>query len=250
MKSIITLCAAVILGCGASMAQYMCRQQGAVLTYTETATVEKETISEDFTATVISVETDDMGLLINRIEEVHKVPGNALAEIKNYNGFTFNPATSLTTYDMMSGDDFKAHLLNMIKMSAEAAGQFVSDSDMAELKKSVRVSGDLSLPLPGDPDLLSQKVANQSIKVNIATQSMSMNLWEVKYLGYEDVEVPAGKFDQCLKVSYVIRQTSPEGNEKQYVTEWYAKEVGVVKSVNADKKGNVVAEQVLKSIQK
>lgn len=151
---------------------------------------------------------------------------------------------------MMSGDDFKAQLLDMIKMSAEAAGQFVSDSDMAELKKSVRVSGDLSLPLPGDPDLLSQKVANQSIKVNIATQSMSMNLWEVKYLGYEDVEVPAGKFEQCLKVSYVIRQTSPEGNEKQYVTEWYAKEVGVVKSVNADKKGNVVAEQVLKSIQK
>lgn len=250
MKSIITLCAAVILGCGASMAQYMCRQQGTVLTYTEAATVEKETISEDFTATVISVETDDMGLLINRIEEVHKVPGNALAEVKNYNGFTFNPATSLTTYDMMSGDDFKAQLLDMIKMSAEAAGQFVSDSDMAELKKSVRVSGDLSLPLPGDPDLLSQKVANQSIKVNIATQSMSMNLWEVKYLGYEDVEVPAGKFEQCLKVSYVIRQTSPEGNEKQYVTEWYAKEVGVVKSVNADKKGNVVAEQVLKSIQK
>ncbi len=249
MKNIAALCAALVMGCGAASAQYLCQEQGTVMTYTETANRDGKSESADYTSTVISVETGADGVISTRLEELHKVPGNELAEIKSYSGYTYNPATGLTVDQMLSGTDYKDMMMNMMIEGARAAGQNVSESDIANLDKAIRVKGDLFLNLPAEPDP-SAKVPNQAIKLNIETMSMSMNLWEVKYLGYEDLEVPAGKFDQCMKVSYVVKTTTPESNEKNYCTEWFAKGVGSVKSVTADKKGNVQSETVLKEIKK
>ena len=70
--------------------------------------------------------------------------------------------------------------------------------------------------------------------------TMSMNFWEGKNLGTESVTTEAGTFD-CVKISYVQRTSSPGGNEKRNVTEWYAKGIGLVRSIDTDKKGNILA---------
>lgn len=249
MKSIIALCASFVLGTAVSMAQYFCTDQGAVLTFSETSYKDKAELKQDYKATVVSVATAADGVIDMRLEEVHKVPGNDFAEIKSFSSFKFNPADGLTTATLMSGEDYKDMVINVIVDAARGAGQPVSESDVAELQKNIRVKGDLVLPLPAEPET-DAKIPNSSIKMSVATNNMSVNLWEGKYLGFETVEVPAGTFENCLKVTYVKRVTSPEGNQKSYVTAWYAKGVGSVKTVEADKKGNVEAEEVLLSIKK
>jgi len=46
-------------------------------------------------------------------------------------------------------------------------------------------------------------------------------------------------------VTYEKRENSPQGNNKSYVTAWYAPEIGLVKEQEADKKGNIQSSQEL-----
>lgn len=249
MKSIIALCVSFILGTAVSMAQFFCNVKDAVLTYSETSYKDKDELKQEYKVTVLDVNIQPDGVITNRTEAIHKVPGNDFAEIKSYESGSYNPVDRVTTLTLLSGDDYKDMVINLLVDAARAAGQPVSDSDIAELKKNIRVKGDLVLPLPFSPET-DAKIPNSSIKMSVATNNMSINLWEGKYLGYETVEVPAGQFQECLKVSYVKRVTSPEGNEKSYVTAWYCDSIGMVKTVETDKKGNVLGEEVLLSITK
>ncbi|MDE6196540.1 MAG: hypothetical protein K2F91_01585 [Muribaculaceae bacterium] len=249
MKKIVVICSAFLLGIGAASAQYLCPDKGAVLTFTATSYKDADPVTLDYQATVIEAATAEDGKISTRVEEVHKVPGNDLMEIKSYNSYTYNPADGLTVHTLLTGDDYKAMIVNMLIEGARNAGQTVSEADLNELDKGIRVRGELTIDLPAEP-VADSKLANKSIKLSIATNSMSMNLWEGKHLGFEDVETPAGKFENCEKVSYVIKVNSPEGNEKTYCTAWYAKGIGVVKTLETDKKGKVQSEEVLKSIKK
>lgn len=246
MKKIITLVASVVMGLVPMMAQYMPSKEGTVLTYTETSYVDGEQ-SADYKATVVAVTTAEDGVITVNLEEIHKIPGNDFADIKDYTSYTYNPADGLTTIVEATPESTADALVNMLVEGARSQGQNPSESDIAELRKMIKIKGELSLPLPAtaDPDA---KVPNQTMTVSIATQTMKSSLWEIKYLGYEDVEVPAGKFENCLKVSYVSKQNNSEGVIKKYCTSWFAKNVGEIKSVAADKKGKIEGECVLKEI--
>ncbi len=65
--------------------------------------------------------------------------------------------------------------------------------------------------------------------------------------GFEDVTTDAGTFS-CIKVSYQMRSNTPDGAQKEYVTDWYAPGIGQVKEVKTNKKGEVLTEQVLTAI--
>lgn len=250
MKKILSLLAVVLLGAGAVSAQFMCSEQGTVFTYTMTNYESTENPTDEYTSTVEAVDTDASGVISARIVEAHKVQGNIFgAEMKTYSTYTYNPATELTILVMSSADDAKKELVDMIVESARMGGQPVSDSQIEELSNAIRVKGDLSLELPATPDPAA-KVANKSLKMSLGPQTFSTSLWNIKYEGFEDVEVPAGKFENCMKVSFELKQTSPEATEKKYCTAWFAKGIGIVKSIDADKKGKVLGEEVLKSIKK
>lgn len=249
MKYFAILCAALIAGCGMASAQYVNLEPGTVLTYTETAKVEKDTYTSDFTSTVADVTTGEDGVVSVTLNEVHKVPGNDLAEVKATDFYTYNPADGLTTHYVLRGEDYKNQIIDFMIQAANSQGQYPTDSQIDELRKEFKVKGDLVLPLPANVTD-DAKIANSSVKINAGTTSMSMNLWEGKYLGKESVEVPAGNFDDCEKVSFVLKTTSPQGNERKTITTWYAKGVGVVKQVSTDKKGTELESTLLKSIKK
>lgn len=248
MKVILTTALALMAGISTMSAQYLCTEQGTVFTYTETATNDGKTESADYKTTVESV-TDDNGTQSARMLSVRKVPGNDFAEIKSYSTYTYNPSTQLTVYIPMTADDFKNDFINTMVEMARSQGQNVTESDIAELDKAIRVKGELSLELPETPDTAA-KIPNKSLKMSVATQTMSFNIWEAKYLGFETVTVPAGTYENCFKMSYVQKINTPEGVEKNYCTSWFAKGVGEVKTVEADKKGNVKSTTELKSIGK
>ncbi|MCM1066595.1 MAG: hypothetical protein NC418_03360 [Muribaculaceae bacterium] len=250
MKKLIVAMLALVGAAGMASAQYLCTEQGTVFVFSEKAQdAEGKDYEADYKTTVESVSTDADGLVSTRLRSVHKVPGNDLAEIVGYSGYTYNPADQLTVYIALTGEDYKKMIIDMIVDAARSAGQAVGESDIAELEKSFRVKGDLTLPLPENPDPAA-KVPNKSIKISAGPQTMSMNLWEAKYQGFETVTVPAGTFENCLKVTYVQKINSPEGVEKKWCTSWFAKGYGEVKSTEADKKGNIKGETVLKEVKK
>lgn len=250
MKKYIVIIAAALLGTVTASAQYMCAEQGTVLTYMVTNHESSENPTEEYTSTVETVSTDASGVVLARMVDAHKIPGNPFgAEMKSYSTYHYNPANELTILIMSSADDAKKEFVDMVIESVRMSGQPVSDSKLEELNNAIRVKGDLSLELPATPDPAA-KVANKTLKMSLGPQTFSSSLWNVKYEGFEDVEVPAGKFEQCMKISFELKQTSPEGTDKKYCTAWFAKGIGTVKSIDTDKKGKVLAEDVLKSIKK
>lgn len=247
MKKFVLSVTLAIVGSSFASAQYLCEKEGSVLSYKSSITVEGKNYDNSYTAKVVSVTKDNDGIVTSAIEETHKVPGSDFGEIKNNTSFTYNPATGLTVDHMLTAEEFRNMIVGIVSDAMSQMGQSLNESMLAELQKNITVKGDLFIDLPAQPDV-NAKVPNRYIKAAVQGFSMTMNLWDFKYLGFEDVEVPAGKFEQCMKVSYVLKQSSPQGNDKTNIVTWYAKGVGPVKKTTTDNKGNLISEEILTGI--
>lgn len=244
MKKIFSYIAAAIVAISPATAQYMPTTVGTQMVFKATSYDDGEKTME-IPATVISVDTAADGVITTKYELVQKV--DDFNDIKTYKTCTYNPATQITTDYVATPDETLDALVNMLIESAKSQGVYPTDDQIAELRKAIKIKGELKIELPADPDL-EAKVANQNMKIFIEAQTISKGLWEFKYLGFETVEVPAGTYENCLKVSYISKETSPQATEKHYCTSWYAKGLGEIKSIIADKKGKVLVEEVLLSV--
>lgn len=240
-KALFTL---LMMVCGmAASAQYFCTEQGKTFLYKVVDTKDKENPESVIKSTVISVDTSADGRITTHMEEIHTDPGNPLAEIKSYISYTYNPATDVTTEIAMTADDFKKMIVETIKQAAYANNQHISEMELNDLENAMSAKGNIEFAI--DPKAeVGSKIPNSSLRLNAGQLTMTMNFWNGKFLGAETITTDAGTFD-CLKISYEMRSTSPEGAQKQNITAWYAKGVGEVKSVETDKKGNVISEQTL-----
>lgn len=224
-------------------AQYFNTTPGQKLTYRETEA--KEKVDQSYTATVLTVDTAENGVITSRVEEKHPIPGNRLSELTTYVGYSYNPADSVTTVTLMTPEDFKDLMGTSIREMASEAGQSISDSQIAELLDNAKISGSLSLPLSPSavPDT---KFVNSTLRCNMMGQMTSIRITKGLYKGSETIETPAGTFD-CTKVTYLF--STPEGTVR-YITEWYAPGVGLVRHIECNKKGDIQSEQILTAIEK
>lgn len=245
MKSIFILAASVVIGCGAAVAQYMPTTDGK--TY---VLVEKETegnTQSDITAKVISLQTDADGVVSARLEEKQSVPGELFnSEITTYVNYSYNPADKVTTYTMMNAEDFKQFTVDMLVQAAASSGHSPSAEDLAELDKAMKVRGELAIAIPDDPTE-GATFEKSVLRCSVGTQTMTMTINKGVFKGTEEIETPAGKFN-CIKVEYTLKRAMGGPVENNIVTAWFAKEIGLVKEVAADKKGKVATETVMKSI--
>lgn len=242
-KTSLTLLLAA-LTCGAAQAQYFPTKKGMTLHYEDKNT--KENITTSTVSAVEEAATAADGTVSVRIMDKTAIPGSEFGTITSYTNCTYNPADSVSTLVLMNADDYKESVYSLMTESIAQSGQFLSQSDLDDLKKNMRTKGELAMAFgPNTPE--GTKLPNKSIRLDVGPMSMSMNLWEGKVLGNETIEVPAGKFD-CKKISYTLRTTTPEGTTKAYVTVWYAEGVGTVRTTHADKKGNIESEQILQSV--
>lgn len=244
MKKLITS-AFVLLTVVAASAQYVCTDKGTEFTLkTNATTPEGEAIETVTSCTIEDVTTAPDGVITVKVAEQTALP-TGFGVITEYSTTTYNPNDGVTTVILADPEQTKASVMDMIKMSAEAAGQTVSISDIEGM---IRASGELKLELKADI-AEGTKIPNQTIRVNIATETMKMNIWEGQFLGTEQITVPAGTFD-CLKVSYVENNQMGNNREKKNVTSWYAPGIGLVRTVSTDKKGNELSKTELTEIKK
>lgn len=235
------LLVALVAACSVASAQYLCTTPGTVFKYRETDT--KEKLDQTYKSTVIDVTTAEDGTVSARLEEKHPIPGNRLAEMTSYMGYSFNPADTVTTVTLLTPDDFKVSLSESIRQMAEQAGQSVSDAQIAEILDAAKISGHLTVPL-NPAAAVDTKFANSTLRCSMMGQMMSFRMTKGLYKGFETIETEAGKFD-CIKVSYSL--SMPEGGV-EYVTQWYAPGIGLVRETDCNKKGEILQEQVLTEI--
>lgn len=245
MKKIFTL-AFVALAALSASAQYICMKPGTVLTYDQTVTVEDKTNTLTATTTILEATTGDNGVVNVKSQIEVPIPGKDFGKFTENSYASYNPADSTTTIIVAGEEDSKASVINLIKTQFEAAGQVLSPSQLEELDKSIKVKGELKIDIKPNvaPGTTGPK---QTLRISFGPETMTMNLWELKFEGVESVTVPAGTYD-CMKVTYVHRIKAGTNIEKKLESDWYAPGVGIVKNVTCDSKGKEVSSTVLTSI--
>lgn len=246
MKKILLLTLAVFGVFTAASAQYFCTEKGKTMFFKETTNVDKTTNEFMVKSTVLDVTTDADGTVSAVIETTEPIPDNPLGEVKTQSDYYYNPQTDITKIVMMSGENFKKFVMDMIKESFAANGRYMSENEIADLEKAITTKGAAEIEI--NPAAAPEtKIANSTLRLSAGQMTMNMNIWDAKFLGAESITVEAGTFD-CVKISYTQRMSTPNENIKKFYTDWYAKGVGLVRSIETDKKGNIVTEQELRLI--
>lgn len=244
MKKLFFVAFATVLGFMSASAQYFNTTKGAELIYRSVNLEDKA--EKALKATIIDVTTAADGVITAREEDLQSDPANPLIEIKTFRSYSYNPATGVTKVVVMTADDFKDFVMSMIRQGMQAAGQHMSEMEFADLANNISAKGSLEYEI--DPKAAPDtKLPKSTLRLNAGMMTMNANLWNGKIVGQESVTVPAGTYD-CIKVSYSMVMSGPNGNNKQNITDWFAPGVGIVKSVETDKKGNVISEDVLLGI--
>lgn len=238
--------AACVLVAAAAHAQYCPTQAGTVLRYTENTEIPEHAV-KTVTETVDSVYADG-GATIVRTTSVHDTAGSLTTEPDTRTIYSYTTAEAPTVVTIMTVDDFRDLIVNSIRSEAEAAGQYVSPQDLESLAAQIRPSGKLQLTL--DPNAAEgAKIPNCTMRVSLGLgANMSLGISGGKVLGHEAVTVPAGTFDDCLKISYVFKQAFGSETVKMNATSWYAPGIGLVREEIKDKSGAVVSVQELQSV--
>ncbi len=249
MKLKLTLSAAACLLSMAAWAQYCPTQAGTTLKYSNIEEL-PEHVEQVITQTVDSIYTEgDRTVEIMTSKTV--IPGSLKTipdqKIKVY--YTAGNPDATTEYLLLGPDELRDLVVTQVREEVEASGQVLSQSDLDQVMANIRPTGKLLLTL--DPTAAADaKIPNASLRMSIATMNFSFHISNGKVLGRESIEVPAGTFADCLKITYIMKQTNPMETVKFYVTEWYAPEVGLVKQEMKDKKGNIASVQTLTAVER
>lgn len=243
MKKIllIAFCAFATL---AVSAQYAPMQVGKVMTY-QVKKYGDHPSARTATSTVDSIGMAD-GISVAYVTDHTDTSGTLDTEPDTHMLYRYTTAEAPTTIVLMTPDEFKAQLLEMVRQQIMDAGQMVSDADMAEISNSMRPSGKLQLVIdPAAAD--GAKIPSASMRLSMNMFTMAMHLTNCKYLGKETITVPAGEFE-CAKIQYVYKFNAGTESERVNVTAWYAPGIGLVKEEDRTKQGEMVSEQILTAV--
>lgn len=197
-------------------------KEGTVLVYKMFDKKNKETGSMKYTIKKIVTNGDDMDItyLIENIDPKEK---NLFKE-------------EVTMYK--KGDVLYFDMSNFINKAA-----FQQDGEMSP---NIQITGNnMEIPVNPQPgQSLPDANMEMAMKMAFVNLKMSTNLTNRKVIGVEDVTVPAGVFN-CYKFTNDVEASVLGKKISSSTAEWYARGLGVVKSENYNKKGELESYMVL-----
>ena len=121
---------------------------------------------------------------------------------------------------------------------------YLQDEESMKAKEKFDVNGQICLLLnekqkKGD----KIKASEMSIRIKPVTMTVSM---KGEYEGTETISTPAGQFD-CVKVTYSMKMKFFMFSDESQITEWYAKDVGLVKH---EEKSRKLGQKMVKTLTK
>ena len=237
-----TLC---VFAAVAATAQYAPTTAGTVLHYQVKKYADNGETARNATSTVDSIATADETTTVY-VTDHTDMSGTLDTEPDTHMEYRFTTAEAPTTVVLMTADEFKTQLIDMVRREVEGAGQMVSDADREQMSNAIRPSGKLQLVIdPAAAD--GAKIASASMRVSMNIFTMAMHITNAKFLGKETITVPAGEYE-CVKVQYVYKFNAGPETERVNVTAWYAPGIGLVKEEDRTKAGEMVSEQILTAV--
>ncbi len=212
-------------------AQYFCTRQGTELHYVIYDEAGQSIANETVTVTNVQKEGNNESVVyFSKIVE-NKVKHNTSYTIYNWSYDGYN---STCTEDLMYGP------------------YIASDADPAIYNKEIRLALETDHKFKGDNTFMLQdalKGGEEMPKRFYAWQDgmvkNEVNITGAACLGYERISTTAGRFFDCLKISYLKRTKVILKTKTVRVTEWYAKGVGLVQSESHDMKGKPAGKVIL-----
>ena len=120
-----------------------------------------------------------------------------------------------------------------------------------EIPATVEITGNsMEIPLKAEAgQTLPDASVTMAMKMGFINMKMSANITNRKVEGWEDLTVKAGTFN-CCKFSGDVNATAMGINMKSKNTDWYAKGIGMVKTVSYDKNGQLQSTTELIDLKK
>ncbi len=235
MKKFLWIMMVWLMG-NAAQAQYFCTEQGTELHYVIYDEAGQSTASE--TVTVTNVQKEDGKESVMYFSKIVK------NKEKNNTSYTlyfwsYDGYNSICTEDLMYGPYID------------------SDADPAVYNEEIRQALQTDRKFKGDNSFMLQdalkggeEMPERSYAWQDGLVKNEVTITGAACLGHERVSTTAGRFLDCLKISYLKRNKVVVKTKTVRVTEWYAKGVGLVKSESHDMKGKPAGKTLLVKIDK
>jgi hypothetical protein len=109
------------------------------------------------------------------------------------------------------------------------------------------VGDDVEMPVNPNVGQTLKDATLNVIVTGMAMMNMTVKIYNRKVAAIETVTTPAGTFEKCVKITYNAKTHMMFDAETTGI-EWYAKNVGMVKSESYDAKGKKAGSSVLVSV--
>ena len=143
-----------------------------------------------------------------------------------------------TTERIVIDEEWGTETMKTLRKELAAQGGILPDETEFEKELDAlaeREKGMIAIPLKRDA-AKGETFPSAKYSLKAGFMKVGMEISKGKYEGTEKVVVPAGTFD-CLKLSYRQKKSILYLPKTQFLTQWYAEGVGLVKEEVTDKKG-------------
>ncbi len=231
MRKFVCMIAALLAGYTTMEAQYFCTEQGAELHYVIYDEAGQSTANETVTVTNVQKKGNNESVVyFSKIVE-NKTKHNTSYTLYNWSYDGYN---SVCTEDLMYGP------------------YIASDADPAVYNEEIRLALQTDRKFKGDNSFMLQdalkggeEMPQRSYAWQDGVVKNEVTITGTACLGYERISTTAGRFFDCLKISYLKRTKVLLKTKTVRVTEWYAKGVGLVQSESFDLKGKPAGKMIL-----
>lgn len=234
MKIAKTILAVALLACSATAsAQYIGTVPGTEYVYETTSILgsrqQRQVISD------VTIKGDTTIVCLTSTIDVPQ-QGNLNIDVTSFVQFTTPEAP--TRYEIFSAKQITEIALNVVRMQLEASNQY-SDTLMKQIEQYLLPEGECVLVL--DPRAsIGDEIPSSAIVINFGLVQFSIGIVNASVLGCESVSVPAGTFDNCLKIIYNNITKVAGQSVKLTCISWFAPGVGQVKIESRSEEGTVV----------
>lgn len=158
-------------------------------------------------------------------------------------------ANGVTKVVLMSGENLKRQIMDITSAVIEQSEEGTSKEEVqAKLDEMIESNGEISVELKPDAKK-GERIPKCKLTSKMMFVKYTVTLSDGEYEGNETVSTPFGEIE-CIKISYRLKMSAMMSTvTDSYMTEWYSPEYGLVKSEERDKKGKILARQILESIE-
>lgn len=186
-------------------------------------------------------------ILVYRVDQAYSYP-SGMEVVANYT-FTNPTGQALTSGQMVARCSNGNFTMSMGHVATYPDALSMVNADVFMMGDLMNYPDAFANPMdPGDADEFDDATLRIYQKNNKNNRA-EINIFDRQFVSNESVNTPAGSF-YCTKVKYDMNIWTPQGTIKGYGYEWYAPNIGIVRTEQYNDKKELQSYSVLERIKK